>query len=39
MDGNIWQKEASVTGDMAAMFPFQTATQPSQRFLSKQKAT
>ena len=30
MDGNIWQKEASVTGNMAAMFSFQTAAQPSQ---------
>lgn len=30
MDGDIWQKEASVTGNMAAMFSFQTATQLSQ---------
>lgn len=29
MDGSIWQKEGSVTGNMAAMF-FQTAAQPSQ---------
>lgn len=37
MDGNVWQKEASVTGDMASVFPFQTAAQPSQGFSVRAK--
>lgn len=37
MDGNIRQKEDSVTGDMAAMFSFQTAAQLSLWFSVKAK--